>query len=125
MSEKLGSKIKGLREASNLTHSDLAEAAGIDAAQIVLIENDEVSPAISTLEIEGKQYFLTPAADMAEWLEDLEDVVDSIEAMRDAADAISWEKWKFQKKSLEINARPDITVQMQSKGRKRPNPENG
>ncbi len=49
MSEKLGSKIKGLREAANLTHNDLADAAGIDAARIVLIENDEVSPAISTL----------------------------------------------------------------------------
>lgn len=49
-------------------------------------------PAISKFEIEGKQYYLTPAADMAEWLEDLEDVVDSIEAMQDAADAIPWEE---------------------------------
>jgi hypothetical protein len=51
-------------------------------------------PAISTLEIEGKRYFLTPEADMTEWLEDLEDVVDSIEAMRDAAKAIPWEEAK-------------------------------
>ena len=49
MSEKLGTKIRGLRESLNLTPADLAEAAGIDAAQMVLIENDEVSPAISTL----------------------------------------------------------------------------
>ena len=51
-------------------------------------------PAISSLEIEGKRYFLTPAADMAEWLEDLEDVMDSIEAMRDAAKAVPWEEAK-------------------------------
>ncbi len=60
-------------------------------------------PAISTLEIEGKRYFLTPAADMAEWLEDLEDIVDSIEAMRDAADAIPWEEAK---KALGLSASP-------------------
>lgn len=49
-------------------------------------------PAISTLEIEGKRYYLTPAADMTEWLEDLEDVMDSVEAMQDAANAIPWEE---------------------------------
>ena len=49
MSEKLGTKIKGLRESLNLTWSDLAAAAGIDEAQIRMIEEDEVSPAISTL----------------------------------------------------------------------------
>ena len=49
MSEKLGTKIKGLRESLNLTVEDLASASGIDAPQITMIENDEVSPAISTL----------------------------------------------------------------------------
>lgn len=49
MSEKLGTKIKQLREAAGLTWGDLAEAAGIETAQIVLIEGGEVSPSISTL----------------------------------------------------------------------------
>ncbi len=49
-------------------------------------------PKISTLDIEGKRYYLTPASEMAEWLEDLEDVVDSIEAMRDVAEAVPWEE---------------------------------
>ena len=49
MSEKLGTKIKSLRESLNLTAADLATAAGIDESQITLIENDEISPTISTL----------------------------------------------------------------------------
>ncbi len=47
--EKLGTKIRGLREAASLTKEELAEAAGIEAAQIESIEGDEASPAISTL----------------------------------------------------------------------------
>ena len=49
MSESLGSKIKQLRLAAGLTWGDLAEAAGIEVSQIVLIENGEASPSISTL----------------------------------------------------------------------------
>lgn len=49
MSEKLGTKIEQLRESLGLTRGDLAEAAGIEESQITMIENDEVSPAISTL----------------------------------------------------------------------------
>ncbi len=60
-------------------------------------------PAISTLEIEGKRYFLTPETDMAEWLEDLEDIMDSIEAMRDAGKAIPWDEAK---KALGLAASP-------------------
>ena len=41
--------MKGLRESLNLTAGDLALSAGIDESQITLIENDEVSPTISTL----------------------------------------------------------------------------
>ena len=49
MSEKLGTKIQHLRESLDLTREDLAAAAGIDEARVALIENGEVSPAISTL----------------------------------------------------------------------------
>ena len=49
MSEKLGTKIKQLRESLGLKWGDLADAAGIEASQIALIESGEVSPAISTL----------------------------------------------------------------------------
>jgi transcriptional regulator with XRE-family HTH domain len=49
MSEKLGTRIKNLRESLSLTPGDLAAAAGIEEAQIALIEKNEVSPAISTL----------------------------------------------------------------------------
>jgi transcriptional regulator with XRE-family HTH domain len=49
MTEKLGTKIKQLRESLGLSWSDLAEAAGIETAQIELIESNEASPAISTL----------------------------------------------------------------------------
>lgn len=49
MSENLGNKIKQIREAAGLAHGDIAEAAGIEAAQIMLIESGEVSPSISTL----------------------------------------------------------------------------
>jgi transcriptional regulator with XRE-family HTH domain len=49
MTEKLGTKIKNLRESLGLTQADLATAAGIDESQAGLIEADEVSPAISTL----------------------------------------------------------------------------
>lgn len=50
MSENnLGTKIKQLREAAGLKWGDLAEAAGIETSQIVLIESGEASPSISTL----------------------------------------------------------------------------
>ena len=49
MSENLGNKIKQLREAAGLQLTDLAEAAGIQVSQIALVENNEVSPSISTL----------------------------------------------------------------------------
>ena len=49
MSEKLGTRIKDLRESLNLAPADLAAAAGIDEPQIARIENGEVSPSISTL----------------------------------------------------------------------------
>lgn len=49
MSENLGTKIKLLRETAGLKWGDLAEAAGIDVAQIVLIESGEAEPALSVL----------------------------------------------------------------------------
>lgn len=49
MSDNLGNKIRQLREAAGLKWGDLAEAAGIETSQVVLIESGEVSPAISTL----------------------------------------------------------------------------
>ncbi len=49
MSETLGTKIKLLREAAGLKWGDLAEAAGLESAQIVLIESGEAEPALSVL----------------------------------------------------------------------------
>ena len=49
MSEKIGAKIKKLREAAGLSQEDLAEAAGIQPTKIAMIENGEASPSISTL----------------------------------------------------------------------------
>lgn len=49
MSESLGSKIKQLRIAADLSWGDLAEAAGLQQSQIALIESGEVTPSISTL----------------------------------------------------------------------------
>lgn len=49
MSEKIGSKIKQLREAAGLTQDDLAEAASIQTSKVALIESGEASPTIAIL----------------------------------------------------------------------------
>lgn len=49
MSESLGSKIKQLRIAAEISISDLAEAAGLQESQIELIESGDASPSIATL----------------------------------------------------------------------------
>lgn len=49
MSESLGSKIRQLRTAAEISCDDLAEATGLQRSQIELIEKGEVSPSISTL----------------------------------------------------------------------------
>lgn len=45
----------------------------------------------ATLKLAGKEYLVTPAADMAEWLEDLSDMLDSMTAMRAPGESIPWE----------------------------------
>lgn len=49
MSEKIGSKIKQLREAAGLTQEELAEVAGIQPSKVALVESGEASPTIATL----------------------------------------------------------------------------
>lgn len=46
----------------------------------------------TTVEIGGTSYFVTPASDMREWLEDMEDILDSRKAMREPGESVPFEK---------------------------------
>jgi transcriptional regulator with XRE-family HTH domain len=46
----LGSKLRALRKERDLTQRDLARRAGISANAVSLIERDEISPSVSTLQ---------------------------------------------------------------------------
>ena len=46
----LGSRLRSLRKERNLTQRELAERAGISVNAISLIERDEISPSVATLQ---------------------------------------------------------------------------
>ncbi len=50
VSFSLGTKLRDLRKERNLSQRDLASQAGISANAISLIERDEISPSVSTLQ---------------------------------------------------------------------------
>ncbi len=49
MAQKIGAKLKQLREEAQIEIGELAAAAGIDASQMELLEKDEITASISTL----------------------------------------------------------------------------
>lgn len=45
----------------------------------------------TTIELDGKTYFVTPFADMQEWLDDLEDILDSKKAMEEPGESVPFD----------------------------------
>jgi hypothetical protein len=72
--------------------------------------------ATKTMQLDGKDYLITPAAEMADWLEDMEDILDSREAMRELNSSIPWEEVK-KELGIKISGRISPVEKRRSDGR--------